>query len=82
MIEYNEKKQEIKLFIEDNGIKFNPLEQKEPDACLSIDKMEVGGLGIFLVKNNIDTIEYKYKDNKNILILTKNIKYKEKGVRI
>ena len=73
-IEYNQDKQEVKLSMEDNGIKFNPLEKEEPDTSLSLDERPIGGLGILLVKKNMDNIEYKYEDNKNILILSKNVK--------
>ena len=72
-IEYNKEKQEVKLYLEDNGIKFNPLEREEPDLNLSIEDRPIGGLGIFLVKNSMDNIEYKYENNKNILILSKNV---------
>lgn len=72
-IEYNQDKQEVKLSIEDNGIKFNPLEKEDPDTNLSLDERPIGGLGIFLVKKNMDNIEYKYEDNKKILILSKNV---------
>ena len=33
----------------------------------------VGGLGIFLVKNTMDKIEYARKNNKNVLTAEKNI---------
>lgn len=73
-IEYNKEKQEVKLSMEDNGIKFNPLEKEDPDTTLSVEDRPIGGLGILLVKKNMDNIEYKYEDNKNILILSKNVK--------
>lgn len=73
-IEYNQEKQEVKLSMEDNGIKFNPLEKEDPDTTLSVEDRPIGGLGILLVKKNMDNIEYKYEDNKNILILSKNVK--------
>ena len=73
-IDYNQDKQEVTLSIEDNGIKFNPLEIEDPDTTLSAEERPIGGLGILLVKKNMDNIEYKYEDNKNILILRKNIK--------
>ena len=73
-IEYNQEKQEVKLSMEDNGIKFNPLEKEDPDTTLSVEDRPIGGLGILIVKKNMDNIEYKYEDNKNILILSKNVK--------
>ena len=72
-IDYDKEKQEVKLSIEDNGIKFNPLEKDNPDTTLSVEDRPIGGLGILLVKKNMDNIEYKYEDNKNILILSKNV---------
>lgn len=74
MIDYNKEKQKVILSLEDNGIKFNPLEKEDPDTSLSVEDREIGGLGILLVKKNMDNIEYKYEDNKNILILSKNVK--------
>ena len=73
-IEYDKNKQEVKLFLEDKGIRFNPLEKEEPNIDLPLKERTIGGLGIFIVKNNMDNVEYKYEDNKNILILSKNIK--------
>ena len=35
--------------------------------------MQIGGLEIYIVKESMDNIEYKYENNKNILILSKNI---------
>ena len=76
-IEYNKEKQEVKLYLEDNGIKFNPLEKEDPDLNLSVEDRPIGGLGILLVKNTMDNIEYKYENNKNILILSKNVSMEE-----
>ena len=36
-IEYDKDKQEVKLLLEDNGIKFNPLDHNDPDITLSAD---------------------------------------------
>lgn len=62
-----------KLFVQiiDWGIEFNPLEKEEPDITLSMEERAIGGLGIFMVKNIMDTVDYEYSDGKNILTLTK-----------
>ena len=73
-IDYDKEKQEVKITIEDDGIKFNPLEKEDPNFDIPEEEIQIGGLGIYLVKNNMDNIEYKYEDNKNILILSKNVK--------
>jgi anti-sigma regulatory factor (Ser/Thr protein kinase) len=58
----------VKFF--DNGVKFNPLELDDPDISNS-ENREVGGLGIFLIKKNVDNIYYSYEDGRNILTLKK-----------
>lgn len=53
----------------DNGIPYNPLEKPDPDVTLPPESRDQGGLGIFIVKNTVDEIGYKYKDNTNILTM-------------
>lgn len=55
----------------DTGKPYNPLEKSDPDTTLDIDERDVGGLGIFLVKKNVDEISYKYEDGQNILHMKK-----------
>ena len=57
---------------EDNGIKFNPLENEDPNINLSAKERKEGGLGIYIIKKMVDKVSYIYKDNKNYLILEKN----------
>lgn len=64
----------VTLIFSDGGVPYNPLEKADPDITLSAEEREVGGLGIFLVKKNMDTVSYEYKDNCNILTMTKRIK--------
>ena len=52
---------------------YNPLENKDPDVTLDIEKRKIGGLGIFLVKEMMDEVSYEYADGKNILKLKKNL---------
>jgi anti-sigma regulatory factor (Ser/Thr protein kinase) len=55
----------------DNGIKYDPLEKEDPDVGLSVEDTSIGGLGIFITKESMDDVVYEYKENKNILIITK-----------
>ena len=64
----------FEMIIEDEGIKFNPLKRIDPDITLSSEDRSIGGLGILLVKKNMDNIKYKRNDNKNILVLEKSVK--------
>ena len=62
---------EIIIKLIDEGEYFNHLEQATPDTTLSSDEREIGGLGILLIKKNVDVIEYERVDNKNILTIHK-----------
>lgn len=55
----------------DSGKPFNPLEKEDPDVSLNSDERSIGGLGIFLVKKYMSSVNYDYKDGKNILTLTR-----------
>ncbi|MDD5952367.1 MAG: ATP-binding protein [Oscillospiraceae bacterium] len=57
----------------DHGVPFDPLQQKSPDTTLSAEEREIGGLGIYMVKQSMDDISYEYKDGKNILTIQKTI---------
>lgn len=68
---FDEEPRAINLIFIDSGTPYNPLEHKDPDTSLSADEREIGGLGIFLVKKNVDEISYKYEDEQNILTIKK-----------
>ena len=64
----------LTIAISDSGVKFNPLEKADPNILEDASDRQIGGLGIFLVKKNMDSVEYSYVDNKNIVVMKKNIK--------
>ena len=55
----------------DSGIPFNPLEQKDPDITLTAQQRRVGGLGIFMVKKSMDSMQYEYTVGQNRLTIVK-----------
>ena len=63
----------IVICFKDGGVPFNPLEQKMPDTKQSWELRGIGGLGIFLVKEEMDAVRYAYEDNQNILTIEKTI---------
>lgn len=63
----------VRVELKDCGKPFNPLEKKDPDVNLSIEERQVGGLGIFIVKNIMDRVNYKYEDGKNMFAMEKDI---------
>jgi len=64
----------LKLIFEDSGKPYNPLERADPDITASVEDRTIGGLGIFMVKKIMDTVQYRYEDGKNRLTMTKLIK--------
>lgn len=63
----------LNLNIIDWGIPFNPIEKENPDINLPLEERNIGGLGIFMVKNIMDEIKYDYSENKNILSMKKKL---------
>jgi len=61
----------LTIRLRDAGKPFNPLEKGDPDLTLSAEEREIGGLGIFLCKQMMDSISYEYADGCNILTMTK-----------
>ena len=57
----------------DNGIPFDPLKKPDPDITLSAEDREIGGLGIFITKKTMDSIQYAYENGQNILTMVKKI---------
>jgi anti-sigma regulatory factor (Ser/Thr protein kinase) len=57
---------------EDGGKAYNPLEKQDPVLNVSAMEREIGGLGIFMVKELMDWVEYSRVNDKNLLKLRKN----------
>jgi anti-sigma regulatory factor (Ser/Thr protein kinase) len=63
----------ITIEFEDRGLAYDPLSADRPDTTLPAEEREIGGLGIFMVKNIMDSVEYRREGNKNILAIRKRI---------
>ena len=66
--------QKLKIQIVDSGVAFDPTETERIDTTLSADERQIGGLGIFLIRELMDTINYERRDGKNILTMEKRVK--------
>lgn len=53
----------------DSGKPFNPLEKPDPDITLSAEDRDIGGLGIFLCKQMMDAVAYRYENGCNKLTM-------------
>lgn len=71
--EYEKDVPAVVIYFIDSGMQYNPLEKEDPDISKGIKERGEGGLGIFMVKKSMDSMEYEYKDGKNILKIKKNI---------
>ena len=54
---------------EDDGAAYNPLSAPVPDFAPPAEKRDIGGLGIFMVKNLVDSAEYRREGNRNVLTI-------------
>ena len=57
--------------IEDDGIPFNPLDAAGPEVARDLESINIGGLGIHLMKKMVDDINYQRIEGKNKLTLKK-----------
>ena len=64
----------LKTIIIDSGVAFDPTMKEKTDTTLSVEDRQIGGLGILLVREIMDTINYERTEGRNILTLTKRIK--------
>lgn len=73
---YNGRK--LKFIISDNGIAFDPTKSSVADTSLSVEDRPVGGLGLLLVREMMDSINYERVNGKNTLTLITVYPKKEK----
>ena len=62
------------LVFSDDGVPYNPLEKPDPDLTLPAQDREIGGLGVYMIKKNVDEARYRYEGGKNVLTLTKTLR--------
>jgi sigma-B regulation protein RsbU (phosphoserine phosphatase) len=63
----------LKFTIIDSGKPFDPTIQTAVDTTLPAKEREIGGLGIHIIRQNMDSINYERMDNLNVLTLRKDI---------
>jgi sigma-B regulation protein RsbU (phosphoserine phosphatase) len=64
---------DIIIIFSDAGKPFDPLESEDPDITLSVEDRIIGGLGIFMTKQIMGKVSYRYEEGRNILTLQKNL---------
>ena len=63
---------QISATLIDSGTPFNPLQQQEANLDVSLEERKIGGLGIHLIREIMDVVEYAYEDGRNVLKMKKN----------
>lgn len=73
--------QQVRIEIIDEGREFNPLSAPPPVMKESIHDCAEGGLGIHLVRQVAETMEYERKADTNVLRLTIKVEVRPETVR-
>ena len=63
----------VKATIVDSGVPFDPTAKEKADTTLAAEERQIGGLGILLVRELMDSINYEYSGGRNILTLVKTV---------
>ena len=63
----------VTIRFRDRGTPFDPLNKPDADITLSAEERKIGGLGIFMVKEFMDGVDYAYRDGENVLTIRKVI---------
>jgi serine phosphatase RsbU (regulator of sigma subunit)/anti-sigma regulatory factor (Ser/Thr protein kinase) len=64
---------EVIAELKDDARAFNPLTAPDADVTKSVDERQLGGLGIHLMRKLMDEIEYQRLEDRNLLIMKRNI---------
>ena len=64
----------LKLIISDSGTPFDPTKKEVVEVTQDRETRQIGGLGIHLIREIMDSISYEYANGKNVLTMCKKIK--------
>jgi anti-sigma regulatory factor (Ser/Thr protein kinase) len=66
----------LKIIIRDNGIAFNPLNSKAPDKNMPVEERNLGGYGVYFIRQLMDEVFYQRENDKNVFVMVKILKNK------
>ena len=64
---------ELTFVLTDQGKEFDPTAKEDADLDVNPADRELGGMGIFIVKNIMNKVTYQRLEGKNLLTMTKGI---------
>ena len=75
---WNEKNGFFSLTFKDHGKPFNPLNHQKPlNKNTPLEGREIGGLGIYFIRQFVDKVDYTFLDGTNILTISKRIRLRK-----
>ena len=63
----------LQIVLSDRGVEFDPTQVPDADITLSGEERPIGGLGVYLIRQIMNSVEYKRIDGENVLILSKDL---------
>ena len=63
----------VEISFMDKGHPFNPLEEAPPDLDATLEERQIGGLGIYIVREKMDEVSYEYREGENVLTMRKDL---------
>ena len=64
----------LMIEFEDSGAAYDPLSKEDPDVSLPAEERSIGGLGVYMVKRLMDSVEYRRENGRNILTVKKRVR--------
>lgn len=66
-LSYQRRERGYALVFADAGTPFDPLAHPDPDVTVAAEDRAIGGLGIFMVKQMAESVDYARRDGRNVL---------------
>ena len=64
---------ELTFVLSDSGIEFDPTAKEDADPDVNPMDRDIGGMGIYIVKNIMNKVTYQRLEGKNLLTMQKKI---------
>jgi anti-anti-sigma factor len=67
----------FEIMLRDQGRAFDPAQVPPPDLHSPLEERRTGGLGIYLMRTLMDTVEFRVEKGENVLHMTKRIRQRD-----
>lgn len=73
IVEVELDQERVTVILTDDGPPFDPFGRGAPDTTLSVEERPIGGLGIHLVGQLMDQVNYQRREGHNVVVLVKEL---------